>query len=140
MVSLSVGEAVAKLRRLGVDHQRFDGTCVVSVQDVRERAIAPEAAREMQLDEQARKCIEQLAAADIESTVVDQLPVGEGERDELGDDGRRPFFVRRNPATLDDPNRRCDRAQPLAESPQRVVLVVRQVTGELLDRIEAFLV
>ena len=92
-----VAELVVQLARLGVDHHGFDGAGVVAVQQVRERAVAPEAAGEVELDEEAGHGIEHLLAPRTEVPARDQLPVGECMLHVVGDDGGGVLAVARDP-------------------------------------------
>ena len=55
MLALPIAERGINLSGLGVDHDRLDRHRVISVQNIRERAITPEATSEVELHEQTGK-------------------------------------------------------------------------------------
>ena len=59
VATLAVGQARVDLAGLGIDEERLDLVAVAAEQRVRERAVAPEHARPMEVDEQPRHRVEQ---------------------------------------------------------------------------------
>ena len=73
--ALTVAELGVQFSGLCVDHQSLDGHCVVLEEDVRQRAVTPEATRQVQFDEQSGESSQHLSAPFTETGSFEELPV-----------------------------------------------------------------
>ncbi len=87
--ALAVGQARVDLARLGVDEERLDLVAVAPEQRVRQRAVAPEHAGPVEVDEQPRHRVEQPVAVrpGPEREAHQQAAVLDREREVLGHRG-----------------------------------------------------
>ena len=139
-----------QLPGLSVDQVRGQGSGVPPEEGVRERAVAPEEAGQMQPDEQLHQCVEQPGVQVADAAHGEERPVGEAELQVPGDqDGpqliavriaRRAFFGRKPcgwyPAFADDPDHLYHRHRCCRQLTQQPVLALGKPGRQLLERVE----
>src|SRR5439155_4575619 len=134
--ALAVREVGVQLARLRVDDVRGERAGVSAEERVRQRAVAPEEASEVQPHHELGERVEEPAAQVGQAATGEERPVREGELEVAGDqDGVEVGAAARDDA---DDLHRGDRL--VLEVPQQPVLALGQPLGQLLERIEAAVV
>ena len=132
--ALAVEQLRAQLGGLGVDEQGLDGAGVVPVQHVAERAVAPEAAQQVELDQEEGEGVQQLLAARPEPTAGEQLAVGEGVVGVAGEKHGGALGAGVDGSANHEADRTDGRPTQLLQTPERAVVALGRPGRELLQR------
>ena len=125
-----VRQRLLDLAGLGVDHVRGQRAGVEPEQRVRQRAVAPVEADEVQPYEQLDQRVEQPVRRLVTARVGEQRAVGDGVLEELGDQDRVEVV-----GPVDDDADHADRRHlVLGEDAQQPVLATGQLGVDLLQR------
>ena len=127
VLTLPVGQRGVQAGGLGVHHGHLDRAGVVAVEDVGQRAVAPVAAEQVELHQEAGQGVEHLVAPLPEAPAGEQLPVREGVLDVGGDQRRRSLLVGVEPGSLDQADRPHRRRSQVLQPAEHGVLVAAQV-------------
>ena len=129
---LPVGERAVQLAGLGVDEVRGQRAGVAAEERVRERAVAPEEAAQVQAREQLDERVQEVRAQVGDAAAGEERAVGERVLEVARDqDG-----VQVVAAAGDDPDRLDDRQALPLEAAQQRPLAARRALGQLLQRVE----
>jgi hypothetical protein len=130
--ALPVGELAVQLSGLRVDEIRRERARVATEERVRERAVAPEEAAEMQAGEQLGQPVQQVRAQVRDRSTGEERAVGERVLEVPRDQHGAEVVA----ATGDEPDR-LDHRQSLAFEPaEQRPLSPRRPVGQLLERVE----
>ena len=131
----AVGEEGPDRRSLGVDEDRLQRRAVVPVEHVAERAVAPDAAVEVELDEEAGQGIDQPRPDHSRVSCREDLAVGNravGEaRDQEGGSLGAGIVV----GADGQPDRAHRGSAPFLQKAEHLVVAPRRLEGQLLDRV-----
>src|SRR5436305_4514551 len=133
VVALPVGEPLVQLARLGIDEIRGERAGIAAEERVRERAVSPEEAGEMQADEQLRECSRDRRLRCRQHAATEDQAVRKRELEKpRHEHGGQLVAVLRAPAVNDAD--RLDRRRLLAlKRREQPVLTCRQPRRELLQ-------
>ncbi len=121
-----------QLAGLGVDEVGGERAGVAAEERVRERAVAPEEAADVQPREQLGERVQQMRAQVGERGAAEERAVGKRVLEVARDQDRVEVVV----ASGDDADRLDDRQRLALEAPQQRPLAARRPLGQLLQRVE----
>ncbi len=121
-----------ELARLGVDEVGGERARVAAEERVRERAVAPEEAAEVEADEELRARVEQPPAQVGDAAASEERP----ERERVVEVARDQDRVEVAAAIGDDADRLHHRHLVGRERAQQPVLALRQLDRQLLERVQ----
>ena len=132
VAALALGETAVQLAGLGVHEVRGERAGVAAEERVRERAVAPEEAAQVQPSEELDERVQQVGAQVGDPAPGEQRAVGQRELEMPRDEDR----VHVRAAAGDDADRLDDRQVLALEAPQERPLPPSGPLGQLLERIQ----
>ena len=136
MAALAVGEPLVQLARLGIHHVRGQRAGVAAEKQVRERAVAPEEADEVQADERLDERVEERVLRGRADPAREHEPVRERELEVARDQDGLELLAGRRVTVGDDADRLDHRHLLVLELGQQPVLPPREPRRQLLQREE----